>query len=467
MGRPDAGDCAGTIGDERTGDTGTIGDAGTRDADATGAGAMAGACDARRRPLSVRANMAYNTAGSLAYQLCLWLTTMAAVLLSDTYEGAGELAFAMSVGNMMSAIGTYDMRTYQVSDTTHAHTQREYVGFRIVTVAIGAALTTAYAALTSPDAQTLAATIAFIAFKADEAFDDVLYGVEQASGRMDYVGRSEALHGALSILAFASALCASGSMPVAIAAMLPASVAVTLAYDVRRAGLLAPIRPAIGRRAALSLLARCLPMVVGMLLVGMVASVPRQYYANAYGNDALGAYATVATPAVVVQATARYLYAPLLVGIAGMWNGGDGGRRVALRYVARVVGVMVAAMAVAVPVLSAAGAWFLVAVYGGRVSAYVCLLPGALVGTATTALLGFLSDVLIVGRDMRGVLLAAVMSLGVSVATMMSATKAMGLDGINVTVIAATGAGIVVSALAIAADARRSDSTTCGSATNP
>lgn len=161
------------------------------EADDAAGSAAAGDGSSSSRPLSVRANMLYNTIGSLSYQLCLWLTTMLVVLLSDGYGNAGTLAFAMTIGNMMSGIGTYDMRTYQVSDVRYEHTQGEYVGFRLVTLAIGIAITTAYATITSPDTVTLATTIAYVLFKTDESFADVLYGVEQVSERMDFIGRSE------------------------------------------------------------------------------------------------------------------------------------------------------------------------------------------------------------------------------------------------------------------------------------
>lgn len=323
------------------------------------AGSAAGDCNDITQPLSVRANMLYNTIGSLSYQLCLWLTTMLVVLLSDDYGNAGMLAFAMTIGNMMSGIGTYDMRTYQVSDVRHEYTQGEYVGFRLVTLAIGIAVTIAYATITSPDVATLAATIAYVLFKTDESFADVLYGVEQIAGRMDFIGKSEMLRGMLVVTAFATTLRCTGSILIAIVAMLPAGLAVTILYDVPHARCLMEIRPTISKKTAIRLLMECFPMVIGMTLIGMTVSVPRQYYANAYGSDALGIYVTIATPAVLVQAAARYLYAPLLVDMAGRWatygghnTTGENGKSRFWRYTLRVLAVMFLLIAISIPVLS-------------------------------------------------------------------------------------------------------------------
>lgn len=423
------------------------------------AGSAAGNRNGVTQPLSVRVNMLYNVIGSLSYQLCLWLTTMLVVMLSDGYGNAGMLAFAMTIGNMMSGIGTYDMRTYQVSDVRHEYTQGEYVGFRLVTLAIGIAVTIAYATFTSPDAATLAATIAYILFKTDESFADVLYGVEQIAGRMDFIGKSEMLRGVLIVAAFATTLRCTGSILVAIIAMLPVGLTVTVLYDIPHARRLMTIRPTIAKKTAIRLLMECLPMVIGITLIGMVVSVPRQYYANAYGSDALGIYATIATPAVLVQAAARYLYAPLLVDMAGRWatyggndTTGENGKDGFWWYALRVLIVMLLLIAISIPVLSIGGEWLLGIVYGDRTSGYTYLLPGALVGTGLMALLGFMSDTLVICRDTRGLVGIAVMSLVSSAALMMPLTAGMGLSGINATVIAATGIGTLMAMLRVRQD---------------
>lgn len=94
--------------------------------------------DGQAEAASIRRNMLFNTIGSLTYQGCLWITTVLVVILSDGYSASGILSFAMTVGNMFTAVGTYNMRTYQISDTKNEYSQSNYVGFRIVTLAIGA-----------------------------------------------------------------------------------------------------------------------------------------------------------------------------------------------------------------------------------------------------------------------------------------------------------------------------------------
>lgn len=76
------------------------------------------------KPLDIKKNMLYNTIGSLTYQGCLWIATVLVVILSNGYSDSDILSFAMTIGNMFSAIGTYSMMTYQVSDVKGKYSQR-------------------------------------------------------------------------------------------------------------------------------------------------------------------------------------------------------------------------------------------------------------------------------------------------------------------------------------------------------
>jgi hypothetical protein len=162
-----------------------------------------------------------------------------------------------------------------------------YVAFRLITLLIGLVVIGVYSVAVSPDSLTLTAVFAYLLFKADESFCDVLYGVDLRGERMDYIGISQFIRGVIIVLA--------------ILAMFPAGLLVTILYDIPHAGRLDVICPDIKAKQAKDLFVECLPIVLEILFLGMIASVARQYYANAYGTERLGIYAAVATPAVLIQ----------------------------------------------------------------------------------------------------------------------------------------------------------------------
>jgi O-antigen/teichoic acid export membrane protein len=395
------------------------------------------------KPLDIKRNMLYNTIGSLTYQGCLWITTVLVVILSDGYNDSGILSFAMSVGNMFSAIGTYSMRTYQVSDVKGKYSQRNYVGFRLLTLVIGVIALSIYSVFVSPDGETFAAVLVYLLFKVDEAFCDVLYGVDQRGERMDYIGISQFVRGVLVVAVFSLGLYFSQSIVIAILGMFPAGLAVTLLYDIPHSRRIAPIKPELSAQQAKDLLVECLPIVLEVLFLGMIVSVARQYYANAYGNDRLGIYAAVATPAVLVQAAARYLYAPALVPLSEKWN--ESPREKFLPFFKKTLKLMLALIVVCVVVLSWVGPWALDLVYGQKVAGYTYLFTNVLICTSALAMLYYLSDVLILCRDIRGALISATAALIITLATMVPLEAAFDMQGINYVVIVACVSGIIIS----------------------
>lgn len=391
--------------------------------------------------LSIKKNMLFNTVGSLMYQGCLWLTTVLVVTLASGYDDSGALAYAMTIGNMFNAVGTYSMRTYQVSDSKNENSQQNYIAFRLVTLMISLVVMGVYTAVVTNNPASLVVTLAYLPFKFDEAFADVLYGIDQKAERMDYIGVSQVLRGVLVIASFCVGMAVARSLVVAVLLMFPACLLVTLAYDLPHAHRFGPVRPSITASRTKKLLVSCLPIVLSTLFLGMIVSVARQYFGNAFGNDMLGHYAAVATPAVLVQAAARYLYAPALVPLADKWSANP--RAEFWPFFKRTLLLMAAAMAAMVVVLALLGPWALTVVYGESIADYTYLFTNVLVCTATIALLYYATDTLVVCRDINGALIAATIALGTSLALMVPLEGAFGMQGINYTVIAACLAGLV------------------------
>lgn len=395
------------------------------------------------KPLDIKKNMLYNTIGSLTYQGCLWITTVLVVILSSGYSDSGILSFAMTIGNMFTAVGTYNMRTYQVSDIKGKYSQRNYVGFRLLTLVIGVIVLGIYSIAVSPDSQTLIAVFAYLLFKVDESFCDVLYGVDQRGERMDYIGISQFIRGALVVLAFSLGLYLSQNIILAILAMYPAGLLVTIVYDIPHARRMDDIRPQLKKEQAKSLLAECLPIVLEILFLGMIVSVARQYYANAYGAERLGIYAAVATPAVLIQAAARFLYAPALVPLSEKWNNSP--KESFLPFFRKTLLVMAGFIVVGVAVLAWAGPILLNLVYGQKVEGYTYLFTNVLISTSALAVLYYLTDILVLCRDIKGSLISASIALVMALATMVPLEAIFDMQGINYVVILSSVIGISVS----------------------
>lgn len=386
--------------------------------------------------LSLRKNVIWNTVGSVFYQGCMWLLTILVVRLSTDYQNSGMLAFAMSVGNIFFVMGTYNMRTFQVSDVNGVYSTKNYVALRVLTVTLSYALCLFYSTLITPNAQTLLTVVVYLLFKADEAFVNVLYGTDQTYMRLDYVGKSQILRGSLCVALFTIGMLTLNNLISSLFLMFIGCLTTTFVYDMRKAHMLAgPLAPAITRKQCSTLLLQCFPAAFGILIGNFVMSSARQYFGVAYGESALGIYASVATPCVIIQVLAQNVYTPMLGPIASEYRTGSTRRA---KYSALKLLVLVAGAALILSaILLIAGEPLLTTLYGESIRPYVGVLPLALVVTTGAAETILLSDLLIVFSGLKSTLIMNVIAFTVNLAFIVPCTAEWYMNGINISLIAA------------------------------
>lgn len=351
----------------------------------------------QKRPeqLSVKANMLWNSIGSMTYLACQWLTTIVVVRLSSGYDDAGLLSLAMSVVGIFGTFANYKMGTYQISDIKRENTLGEYMGFRCLTLAGSFVACMVYAWLTCAT-YALVTVALFYVFKAVGLLIDILHGEDQINRRMDYIGKSFMLQGVCTFAAFAVVYGITQDLNVAIVAMLVAVTAVLVLFDIPHCRRFARVTVSLSAKKALFFLRTSLPAVVASVAASAIFTIPKQYLAVVSGDAALGIYASVAAPALVIQMGAQYLYGPLLDIFPRLFFEGDdkGFLTLLVKTVLGIIGITVACAIV----LEFIGGWALELLFGESIAPYVYLLQPIIVSTAATAFLWFFGDLLITLR---------------------------------------------------------------------
>lgn len=379
--------------------------------------------------LSIRRNMLWNSVGSLVNLGCQWLISILIVRLSDGYDAAGVYSLAMSVYTTFSQLAQYRTYTYQVSDVTGENDTGEYLAFRGLTCTVALLVIMGYATATCrPEA--LAAIVLYALYKMTSLVIDVLHASDQQAHRMDYIGVSLALQGVLSVTLFAGVFWATHSLELTLLAMTAGVVAVGVAYDLPRTRSLADVRPHISREKALGLLVRCAPVVVAGIACSAAPSLPRQYLSAVMGDAALGAYASVAAPVALIQMGASYVYNPLLGYFSERYAARDA-RGFARLLLTAFLGIAAVGLACSVG-LALLGGPVLELVYGAGIAQYLYLLQPLVLCAVVTGLMWFVNDLLIALRGFRATLVGSLVALAVSLAAMVPAIGALGLNGVTV-----------------------------------
>lgn len=359
--------------------------------------------------LSLGGNMLWNSAGSFFYFACQYLPTILVVRMAADLNAPGVFNYAMNTTNAFLTIAVYGMRAYQVSDLEGRYSDREYVSSRLFTCLLALAACAAYGGVLRLPGQTLAALLLYMLFRVGEALVDVYSGIDQRADRMDVIGKSFILRGALSCLGFALGMKFTGSLLLSVGLMAAVSLGVALAYDRPWAARLGDTagRAAAGRVRAL--LVECAPLMAYSFLNTAVSTIPRQFLQLQHGNAATAIFGSITAPTVVLQLGATYVFTPLISLFTRRWLARDRRGFGALfgRVLLAIGGIGIAGFA-GVKLL---GRWGLALLYstsenGRQILANEGLLTPMVAATVLTALVLFLNMLLTIVRDFKGLVIS-------------------------------------------------------------
>lgn len=379
--------------------------------------------------LSIKSNILWSSIGSIIGLSCQWLISVLVVRLSFGFSDAGLYSLSMSVYGIFFPIAQYRMYTYQVSDVNGENTVGEYLSFRLLTILLSLVLTFAYSLFTCRPASVFCIFL-YGLYKSANQLIDVLHAADQQFSRMDYVGVSLALQGALSLVFFCVALSCFRSVPLAIFAMFIAVVLVGWFYDLPRTSALTNIVVGISRNKAKRLLITCLPAVVAGIAVSASSSIPRQYLSSALGDSALGVYSSIAAPIAIIQMGVSYLYNPLLGYFSKSYSDKD--RRSFFRLCfACLLGALIIAVVFGIG-FEVFGNSLFSFVFGDEILPFMYLVPPMIASAVLTGLMWLVNDLLISFRYFSHTLVAGVLMFIVSLSSMKYSVEVFNLNGVTV-----------------------------------
>lgn len=405
------------------------------------------------RPLSIKTNIIWNTAGNFVYLLSQWLLTYV-VVLTLGYGEAGVFSLAMSIGNSLSTIATYTMRNYQVSDVAHTFSDSTYKASRYATSLVALAVCIVFIAANGYSSYIASCIVVFMIFKLSEAISDVYQGILQKESRMDFIGISFIIKGVSGVFAFTTAILVTRSLFLALLGLCLASFAVVIFYDKRRASSFSSKKAEPTQRSEIfALLKICLPIAVFGLLFNSMGQLPRYFLEAQLGTEMLGIYASVAMPVVIVQVSASFIFAPLATPFAIYLDKGD--IHSFKRLFVKVLFFIGALSAVALLAFGLFGEWLLQLLLGPSITDYAYLVMPLVVCTILTAASWFLSTVLIITRKLKELLVASVLAFVIVTAGSIPAINGYGMNGASFVLIAALIVFVAGNAIALAGDIRQ------------
>lgn len=275
------------------------------------------------KPLSLRANFAWTTAGDVVYSACQWgMLSLIAKLGSP--EAVGQFSLALAVTAPVVMFTNLQLRELQATDAREEFGFKDFAQLRVLMTLLALALIYTSTRISGYSRESSLTVMAVGLAKAFEAVSDIIYGLLQKHERMDRIATSMMLKGLLSLVVLGVTLYLTRRILWASVGLAGSWLAVLLTCDTWNARLIsksspAPrratvsVNPACGRRSHFQRLARlawmALPLGVVSMLVSLRANIPRFWVHRYQGEWGIGIYAALAYVQVasgqVVGALAR------------------------------------------------------------------------------------------------------------------------------------------------------------------
>lgn len=360
--------------------------------------------------LSLRKNIAWNSSGSLVYLFFQWVVTYLVVILLG-FENAGIFSLAVSISSVAFAFAIYGVRGYQVSDVTKQYSDKSYIAARIVTslLAIGGCLI--YLTVYEYSLYTTLCIVVYLIFKLSEAYVDVYHGIIQRGMRMDFIGKSFILRGIVSNLLFIGSMILTNNLLLSTSILAISSFVLIFLYDHNKVKIFYEKNEDTSKREILSLLIECLPLAIYSFSSILVMYIPRISLEAIEGTKALGVYASIAIPAVIIQVVSGYIFAPMLTTFAEHVD--QKNFNLFHRLLFRTLAYISILSAVVIVGGIIFGKFGLVLLFGEEISDYTYLFLPILFISSLAAISWFIGLMLTVIREFRGLTIASTIAAAI------------------------------------------------------
>lgn len=404
---------------------------------------------------AIRKNMLWNVIGSVGFIGAQWVMTILIVHLAG-YTEAGYLSLGLSLTNVFTNIAYFCIRNFQVSDSWSKYSMDTYVTHRVVMTVLALASYTVFVLLNGYSLYLTVFLILFMVYRVSEAVVDVFHGIDQRSWRLDTAGQSFLMRGIFTLAAFVIVEKVTGNLVITTLIMLVAAYGVILFFDIPHAAKLETFSVRLGKKqwpALVALTRECLPLFIYAICLNAVVPIPRYFLEKLQGSEVLGFYASVAIPASVIQLLASYVFNTFTGLFSEYREKGQKKEFMALFW--KLTAAVCAIVVLAVGGSLLLGEWALTLVFNESIRPYAYLLAPTVVCCGIIAMIWFVGTVLVVLRDMKGLLLGAVAGAIVCAAVSYPCILAWSVDGVNVSLFISSVVSLLIFAWRLRANVRR------------
>ena len=345
---------------------------------------------------------AWNTVSGLMFAM------QSAVMLivitrTNGIEDAGVFSIAYAIASLMSFIGEYGVRKYQVSDIKEKVSFTDYHSHRVITCIIMLITFVIYVGagyIRGQYSTNKFWVIIFVCFlKLVEAYADVYYSRYQQSRRLDVAAKTNTFRIGISMAACMISLVITHDLLVSVIIWAAVALITMCMSSIIVASEFGGIHFRINKEALAKLTRECLPLFLGSFLLLYVGNAPKYAIDAVLDDTAQACYNFIFMPVFVIGLLANFVFNPILVKLAHKWDRRE--LKVFTKIVVRQLGVISAITLLAISVALTIGCPVLGWLYNANLHEYRMHLTILMVGGGMLALVNFFTVVVTVVRGQK------------------------------------------------------------------
>lgn len=372
-----------------------------------------------------RKSVFWNMLASIAYSLQSAVLLLIVTRIAGLYA-AGVFSIAYTITQMFANVGSYCMRSYQVSDSKEIFCFGTYLTSRIVTVTAMFLSCIGYSIIKGYNGEKLFIIVLLCLYRAVDGLEDVYHGEVQKLGRLDVASKVLVIRIVIVTICFMIVYMFSGSLILSTMALTASAIffgIILNAIVIRKLH----IDNEFIWKGLIKLLITCFPVFIGAFLYSYLVNTPKYAIDNILSSEMQTIFNIIFIPIFVINMLSGFIFKPYIAEMGIIWNKEQKTEFFGL-IIKQSVYVLLLTIIVAVggyvagvPVLS----W----IYGIGLSDYKILLVVLLLFGGISALDTFLSVVLTVMRRQIFIMVGYLIALGVDVVLMNYLVKSHGLWG--------------------------------------
>ncbi len=296
--------------------------------------------------VSVKRNFSWIFAGNIVYAACQWgmIATLAKL---GTAKSVGDFSWGMAIGAPIVLFAALQLRGIQATDAANQYTFAEYFTLHIGMMLVAFCAVMATGIVTSGTGISFMIVITIGVMKGVDATSEVIFGYFQQREQMRTIGIAQMCNGVLSLALLALVMAITGSLLLAVASSLSASILTLVIYTGPRLKSCRPGQLWISRHGSkvISLFFQALPLGLVMLTVSLSANVPRYVVGKELGQSQLGIFSALAYLVVAGSTVISALGQTVSPRLSRLFSVGDVAsfRRILYRLILASLGVGLAA----------------------------------------------------------------------------------------------------------------------------